>query len=131
MVVSIFKMLLGVKLSHAQVCARTQKVTGFSIPIAGSMTALELLWTKLISIDKRLFRERPPESPQASISTGGGTVSSITPAIARSVQALKSGWLLKRRDLWNGWRGRYFVLYPGRLEYYLGRCGGVRAVGLR
>jgi hypothetical protein len=33
-------------------------------------------------------------------------------------QVLKSGWLLKKRDVFNGWRCRYFVLYPGKLAYY-------------
>jgi hypothetical protein len=32
---------------------------------------------------------------------------------------LKSGWLLKKRDLFNGWRSRYFVLFHGRVEYYI------------
>ena len=30
---------------------------------------------------------------------------------------LKYGWLLKKRDVM-GWRSRYFLIYPGRLEYY-------------
>jgi hypothetical protein len=32
---------------------------------------------------------------------------------------LKSGWLLKQRSLIRGWRCRFFVVYPGRLEYFV------------
>ena len=31
---------------------------------------------------------------------------------------LKTGWLLKKRELWKTWQGRYFILYPGKLAYY-------------
>ena len=31
---------------------------------------------------------------------------------------LKTGWLLKKRDVFSSWRCRYFVLYPGKLAYY-------------
>ena len=34
-------------------------------------------------------------------------------------QPLKAGFLLKKRDILTGWRSRYFVVYPGRLEYYV------------
>eukprot|EP01038_Epipyxis_sp_PR26KG_P005575 gene5575-7700_t len=34
------------------------------------------------------------------------------------IQPLKSGWLLKKRDIISGWRCRYFVVYVGRVEYY-------------
>jgi len=34
-------------------------------------------------------------------------------------QPLKSGFLLKKRDILAGWRCRYFVVYPGRMEYYI------------
>lgn len=35
------------------------------------------------------------------------------------VQPLKAGWLLKKRDIFSGWRCRYFVVYPDRLEYFI------------
>lgn len=31
---------------------------------------------------------------------------------------LRSGWLLKKRDLFTGWRSRYFKVFVGRVEYY-------------
>ena len=34
------------------------------------------------------------------------------------LQPLKVGYLLKKRDVWNAWRHRYFILYPGKLVYY-------------
>lgn len=34
------------------------------------------------------------------------------------LQPLKSGYLLKRRDIFAGWRCRYFVVYMGRVEYF-------------
>jgi hypothetical protein len=37
-------------------------------------------------------------------------------------QPLKSGWLLKKRDIFSGWRLRYFVVYPDRLEYFVDDC---------
>ena len=32
---------------------------------------------------------------------------------------IKSGWLLKKRDFIFGWQCRYFVVYVGRVEYYI------------
>ena len=55
------------------------------------------------SRDKDLEKNRSREAPV------------IVPTLT---QPLKSGWLLKKRELWNGWRCRYFVLYPGKLAYY-------------
>ena len=34
-------------------------------------------------------------------------------------QPLKAGWLLKKRDIFSGWRLRYFVVYSDRMEYYV------------
>ena len=31
---------------------------------------------------------------------------------------MKSGWLYKKRDIIVGWRCRYFLVYPGRVEYF-------------
>lgn len=36
-----------------------------------------------------------------------------------SSQLLKSGWLLKRKDVLRGWNSRYFKVYVGRFEYYM------------
>ena len=33
---------------------------------------------------------------------------------------LRSGWLLKKRDIFAAWRCRFFHVYPGRLEYFIG-----------
>ena len=32
---------------------------------------------------------------------------------------IKAGWLLKKRDFIFGWQCRYFVVYVGRVEYYI------------
>ncbi len=32
---------------------------------------------------------------------------------------IKAGWLLKKRDIIFGWQCRYFVVYVGRVEYYI------------
>mmetsp|Transcript_35949 Transcript_35949/g.79836 ORF Transcript_35949/g.79836 Transcript_35949/m.79836 type:complete len:272 (+) Transcript_35949:89-904(+) len=34
-------------------------------------------------------------------------------------QPLKAGWLLKKRDIFSGWRCRYFVVHADRLEYFI------------
>ena len=34
-------------------------------------------------------------------------------------QPLRAGWLLKKRDLFSGWRSRYFKVYVNRFEYYI------------
>lgn len=49
--------------------------------------------------------------------TGGKRRNSST--VNGSTTPIKSGWLLKKRDIINGWRSRYFVLYSGRLEYFV------------
>eukprot|EP01036_Dinobryon_divergens_P030338 gene30338-39567_t len=41
------------------------------------------------------------------------------PVLADGSQPLKAGWLLKKRDILSGWRCRYFVVYKGRVEYYV------------
>lgn len=46
-------------------------------------------------------------------------VSMDTSTLRASNKALKSGWLLKKRDIFSGWRCRYFVVYPDRLEYFV------------
>lgn len=35
---------------------------------------------------------------------------------------LKHGWLLKKRDIFSGWRNRYFVVFSNRVEYYIDQC---------
>ena len=44
------------------------------------------------------------------------------------IQPLKAGWLLKKRDIFSGWRCRYFVVYPDRYKLACFCClmlGGV------
>lgn len=33
-------------------------------------------------------------------------------------QPIKSGWLLKKRDIISGWKCRYFEVFKGKLNYY-------------
>jgi hypothetical protein len=79
-----------------------------SIVVSGAEPAVEVFRRKLLGSD---------ESP--------GKENNISPLPAR-VRAqsggeapLKSGWLLKKRDLFSGWRCRYFVVYYGRVDYFI------------
>ena len=44
--------------------------------------------------------------------------SPIVSAITEKKFPLKEGFLLKKVSFLSGWKGRYFVVYPGRFEYY-------------
>jgi len=39
-----------------------------------------------------------------------------------SETALKHGWLMKKRDIFSGWRHRYVVVYTNRVDYYVDQC---------
>lgn len=34
-------------------------------------------------------------------------------------ELIRQGWLLKKRDIMNGWKSRYFKVYIGRFEYFV------------
>eukprot|EP00598_Pedospumella_elongata_P001231 CAMPEP_0184969754 /NCGR_PEP_ID=MMETSP1098-20130426/2429_1 /TAXON_ID=89044 /ORGANISM="Spumella elongata, Strain CCAP 955/1" /LENGTH=526 /DNA_ID=CAMNT_0027491567 /DNA_START=109 /DNA_END=1689 /DNA_ORIENTATION=+ len=55
-----------------------------------------------------------PNTAQAEVPSRPARLPSLD-----KVQPLKAGWLLKKRDIFSGWRCRYFVVYPDRLEYFI------------
>jgi hypothetical protein len=38
---------------------------------------------------------------------------------AMTTQPLKSGWMLKKKEIMRGWNSRYFRVYVGRFEYFM------------
>lgn len=61
------------------------------------------------------------KSPKGEIlSVNGAAVSQKTSSAGRAApQVLRQGWLLKKGAIISGWRSRYFVVYPGRVEYFM------------
>ena len=61
---------------------------------------------------------------QSSIGSSGNIrINSLTRANKQNenmTTPIKSGWLLKRRDIISGWRRRFFIVFEGRLEYFIG-----------
>jgi hypothetical protein len=69
---------------------------------------------KALAVFKRKLIKPPGTSPSLLTPRGIDTLT-----ITETLQPLKSGWLLKKRDLFSGWRCRYFVVYVGKVEYYI------------
>lgn len=89
------------------------------ISCTGSEISLKLLENKLIKLNKNQMN---PTTGKNSIQFGiNGDKSKTISGNSRddSHVPLKSGWLLKQRSLIRGWRCRFFVVYPGRLEYFV------------
>lgn len=42
-----------------------------------------------------------------------------SPFTAKTIEVILQGHMLKKRDVFSGWRPRFFKLFNGRLEYYL------------
>lgn len=96
----------------------------------GSAAALDMMWKSVLQFSGGALSNTGAAStqsadnphPQKQLATTNAlsaTVSSPNPHDYDSSPPLKSGWLLKKRDILNGWRSRYFVVYPGRLEYFI------------
>lgn len=77
----------------------------------GSPIALELMKRKLFKSELETISSDPSGSQhmQRKMSIGGEVNGSLP---------IKSGWLLKKRDIIFGWQCRYFVVYVGRVEVY-------------
>ena len=97
------------------------------VRVSGSHEAVEILWQNLISggsVSAASAHGAAVAGARARTRTDSNAnevVAALKSVESKSKQAslpLKSGWLLKKRELWNGWRCRYFVLYPGKLAYY-------------
>lgn len=81
------------------------------LTLTGSTEALESFhskWLRICDMPNTAVNADIPTRPNRLPSTG-----------TDKVQPLKAGWLLKKRDIFSGWRCRYFVVYPDRLEYFI------------
>lgn len=82
------------------------------ITITGSQEAQDSFhykWLRICDLPNTINADipiRPIRLPSTDMKSG-------------KIQPLKSGWLMKKRDIFSGWRLRYFVVYPDRLEYYV------------
>ncbi len=81
-----------------------------NIKQSGSSDALELF---------RKICIKPFDSQQSSLNNASMPVRSGRVLSSDGMQPLKSGFLLKKRDILAGWRCRYFVVYAGKMEYYI------------
>jgi hypothetical protein len=83
-----------------------------SMSTSGSEAAMNLFRSKVLKV-------KSGSSVPPSISTPVPTNRVPRPSsIADDNLPLRSGWLLKKRDLFTGWRSRYFKVYVGRAEYF-------------
>lgn len=82
-------------------------VAGGHAQYAGDQTMLAMLSNKFYKSSDSI-----PDH-NASLPVRSGRLTS-----AEAEQPLKTGWLLKKRDIMTGWKCRYFEVYPGRLDYY-------------
>lgn len=95
---------------------------------SGSELAMHLFRTKVLKSKSPM---QHPATTTSLLTTAGSTATSPLPATptnrvlrpssigGEDKLPLRSGWLLKKRDLFTGWRSRYFKLYVGRVEYFV------------
>jgi hypothetical protein len=84
------------------------------LSLNGATEALEsfhMKWLRVCDLPNTINAEAPVRQNRF--------VSVETPAKPGKTQPLKAGWLLKKRDIFSGWRCRYFVVYADRLEYFV------------
>jgi hypothetical protein len=62
------------------------------------------IFRSLLDRDESIFKS-PRKLRRRSAGGESGTV-------------IKSGWIYKKRDIIVGWRCRFFLVYPGRVEYF-------------
>lgn len=79
---------------------------------SGSEIAMYLFRTKILK-SKAVHTLGIPSTPMATPRVPRPT------SIEEDKLPLRSGWLLKKRDLFTGWRSRYFKVYIGRVEYFV------------
>jgi hypothetical protein len=80
-----------------------------AVVLTGSLTSVDIFKQKLLGSEAATNNKENIASPMPMTRSRG--LSGEIP--------LKSGWLLKKRDLFSGWRCRYFVVYPGRVDYFI------------
>ena len=78
-------------------------LTQKQIRVTGSEEVSKFFFRKFKSTIEAALSRSGPDSPDPS---------SLS-------QPLRTGILLKKRDLFSGWRSRYFRVYYGRLEYFI------------
>jgi hypothetical protein len=95
------------------------KATG-KIKESGSEAALDLFRRKLLRSCETLPRATVVATAPSSSSILP-SLPSITSNVKSELVSMKTGYLLKKRDLLSGWRCRYFVVFPGRVDYYVSK----------
>lgn len=81
------------------------------ISTQGSNLAVELFLRKIVKSEQKIVSNTENVT---SVLT-----SPMVSAITEKKFPLKEGFLLKKVSFLSGWKGRYFVVYPGRFEYYI------------
>lgn len=69
-----------------------------------------------ISAFKARFRKISPTLP--TVQNAAVPVRENRILSSEELPPIKSGWLLKKRDIISGWKCRYFEVYKDRLDYY-------------
>jgi hypothetical protein len=70
-----------------------------------------------LSFFKKKFFSSSVQASIIDLSTKSQARAQIEPDLITTLP-IKSGWLIKRRDLMHGWKQRYFKIYIGRFEYF-------------
>lgn len=65
-----------------------------------------------------LFKAKFFSSSIEGITDDASSKSQAHAVIVPTSLPVKSGWLIKRRDMMHGWKQRYFKIYIGRFEYF-------------
>ena len=76
-----------------------------------TVAALSLFHRKFKAVVEALHKEET-KSPNTNSTIWSTTTSSSSSLL------LKSGYMLKKRDVFSGWRGRYFEVYYNRIDYF-------------
>ena len=88
--------------------------------LSGSSEALESFrnkWLRICDLPNTVNAEVPIARSVRMPSTDANTFNNNV--VKEKLQPLKAGWLLKKRDIFTGWRCRFFVAYSDRLEYFI------------
>jgi len=80
---------------------------------SGSQVAIDLARRKIFKSDAQDL------TASLEFRLSSSSVNNTGQQEAQHTAPIKSGWLLKKRDIIFGWQCRYFVVYVGRMEYYI------------
>jgi hypothetical protein len=70
-----------------------------------------------VTFFKKKFFSSSVQASIVDLSTKSQARAQLEPDLTTTLP-IKSGWLIKRRDLMHGWKQRYFKIYIGRFEYF-------------